>query len=147
MGHCVDCFIQVIECEGPRPSCSIDACMCSVDGHGYNMGTCFGLHYIYQPLQGHWGKSVQVKIPDVIQLSRRSSLVSFPWFLRKYHRTIPVSTAACERGFSKINIFAVLYTYTIDSGTRIITYVCISIWSLFCACFAYSLVFSTIPTE
>src|SRR6218665_1958459 len=90
MGHCVDCFIQVIECEGPRPSCSIDACMCSVDGHGYNIGTCFGLHYkavymssIARPL----GQSVQVNISDVIQQSRRSILVSFPWFLRKYHRT------------------------------------------------------------
>src|SRR6218665_193004 len=82
------CFIPVIECEGPRPSCSIDACMCSVDGHGYNIGTCFGLHYtaLCHSLQGHWGKSVQEKISDVIQQSRRSILVSFPWFLRKYHR-------------------------------------------------------------
>jgi len=41
----VDCFIPVIECEGPRPSYSIDDCMCSVDGHCYTVGTCFGLHY------------------------------------------------------------------------------------------------------
>src|SRR6218665_1570815 len=68
-----------------RPNCSIDACMCSVDGHGYNIGAtrvsvCITRHYICHPLQGHWGKSVQIKIADVIQ----QSLCSL--FFGKYHR-------------------------------------------------------------
>src|SRR6218665_135285 len=67
--------------------------MCCVDGHGYNIGAtrvsvCITRHYICHPLQGHWVKSVQVKISDIIQQRTRSILVSFPWFLRKYHGTL-----------------------------------------------------------
>src|SRR6218665_40900 len=92
------------------------------------VSVCITRHYICHPLQGHWGKSVQVKISDVIQLSRRSTLVSFPWFLRKYHRTIPVSTAACERGFSKMNIIcSPVRTRLTVKHTSSLTFVSLSI--------------------
>src|SRR6218665_1459000 len=53
--------------------------------------------------------------------------------LKSFINMIPVSTAACGRGFSKLNIIEILqsFTYMIDSETHIITYVCISTWS-FC---------------